>query len=228
MTTTKTILKAAKRESTGKGGARKLRQTGQVPAVLYGKGMDPVSLSVDAHDAMHLFQTISVENTLVDLKVEGVREPFVTLVREIQTHPYKPDLVHIDFLRVQEGVEVELEVPVHLSGTPVGVKQSGGVLEQVIHELAVRCIPSKIPESIEVDVTDLDVDDSIHVSDIEVGEGVEITIPPERVVCLVAMPRVVIEEVEEEVEELEGEAALEREGEGADEEEAAEAGGDEA
>jgi len=212
--TTKTILKAAKRESTGKGGARKLRRGGQVPAVLYGKDMEPVSLSVDAHDAMHLFQAISVENTLVDLKVEGVREPFVTLVREIQTHPFKPDLVHIDFLRVQEGVAVELEVPVHLVGVPVGVKQEGGVLEQVIHELAVRCIPSNIPESIEVDVTGLELDDSIHVSDIAVGEGVEITIPPERVVCLVAMPRVVIEEVEEEEEgeELEGEAVLEGEG----------------
>jgi len=212
--TTKTILKAAKREGTGKGGARKLRRGGQVPAVLYGKDMEPVSLSVDAHDAMHLFQAISVENTLVDLKVEGVREPFVTLVREIQTHPFKPDLVHIDFLRVQEGVAVELEVPVHLVGVPVGVKQEGGVLEQVIHELAVRCIPSNIPESIEVDVTGLELDDSIHVSDIAVGEGVEITIPPERVVCLVAMPRVVIEEVEEEEEgeELEGEAVLEGEG----------------
>ncbi len=227
--TTKTILKAAKRGGTGKGEARKLRSTGQVPAVLYGKGMDPVSLSVDAHDAMHLFQTISVENTLVDLKVEGVREPFVTLVREIQTHPYKPDLVHIDFLRVQEGVEVELEVPVHLIGVPAGVKQDGGVLEQVIHELAVRCIPSKIPESIDVDVTGLELDGSIHVSDIAVGEGVEITIPPERVICLVAMPKVVIEEVEEEeeAEALEGEAVLEGEGE-AETEEAPESTEDEA
>lgn len=213
--TTKTVLKASKREGTGKGGARKLRQTGRVPAVLYGKDMSPVSLSVDAHDAMHLFQTISVENTLVDLKVEGVKEPFVTLVREIQTHPYKPDLVHIDFLRVQEGVEVELEVPVHLVGTPVGVKQEGGVLEQVIHELAVRCIPAKIPESIEVDVSGLELDGSIHVSDIGVDEGVEITIPGDRVVCLVAVPRVVIEDVvEEEAEEVEGEVAAEAEGEG--------------
>jgi len=227
--TTKTILKAAKRDGTGKGEARKLRRAGQVPAVLYGKDMDPVSLSVDAHDAMHLFQTISVENTLVDLKVEGVREPFVTLVRDIQTHPYKPDLVHIDFLRVQEGVEVELEVPVHLTGIPVGVKNDGGVLEQVIHELAVRCIPSKIPESIEVDVTGLELDGSMHVSDIAVGEGVEITIPPERVICLVAMPKVVIEDVEEEeeAEALEGEAVLEGEGE-AETEEAPEPTEDEA
>ncbi len=214
--TTKTILKAAKREGTGKGGARKLRQTGRVPAVLYGKDMSPVSLSVDAHDVRHLFQTISVENTLVDLKVEGVKEPFVTLVREIQTHPYKPDLVHIDFLRVQEGVEVELEVPLHLVGTPVGVKQEGGVLEQMIHELAVRCIPSEIPEAIEIDVSGLALDDSVHVSDIAFGEGVEITIPGDRVVCLVAMPRVVVEEVEEEEEGegVEGEMALEAEGEG--------------
>ncbi len=212
--TTKTMLKAAKREETGKGGARRLRRTGRVPAVLYGKDMDAMLLSVDAHDAMHLFQSISVENTLVDLKVEGVKESFSTLVREIQTHPYKSDLVHIDFLRVQEGVEIEVEIPVHLVGTPLGVKQHGGVLEQILHELAVRCVPSKIPESVEVDVSGLDLDQSIHVDDIVVGEGVEITIPGERTVCLVAVPRVVVEEVEvEEGEELEGaEAAEETEG----------------
>ncbi len=204
--TTKTTLKAAKREDTGKGGARKLRQTGRVPAVLYGKDMDVMHLSVDAHDAMHLFHTISVENTLVDLKVEGVKDSFSTLVREIQTHPYKPDLVHIDFLRVQEGVTIEVEIPLHLVGTPVGVKHHGGVLEQIIHELPVRCIPSKIPESLEVDVSELDLDGSIHVEDLVVGEGVEIAIAPERTVCLVAVPRVVIEEAEEpeEGEALEG------------------------
>ncbi len=220
--TTKTTLKAAKREDTGKGGSRQLRRAGKVPAVLYGKDMDVMHLSVDAHDAMHLFQTISVENTLVDLKVEGIKESFSTLVREIQTHSYKPGLVHIDFLRVQEGVTIEVEIPIHLVGTPVGVKNHGGVLEQIIHNLAVLCIPSQIPESVEIDVSGLDLDDSIHVSDIAVGEGVEIAVPADRTVCLVAVPRVVAEDVPaEEGEGVEGAVGAE-EGEGGEAPEAAE------
>ncbi len=221
--TTKTTLKAARRDDTGKGDSRKLRMTGRVPAVLYGKDMDVMHLSVNAHDALRLFQTISVENTLVDLDVEGVGDTFSTLVREIQTHPYKPDLVHIDFLRVQEGVAIEVEIPVHLVGTPIGVKQHGGVLEQIIHDLTVRCVPSSIPEAIEVDVSELDVDESLRVADLVVGEGVEVTVPAERTVCLVAVPRIVAEPTEEAAEAAEGaEGAGAEPGEGAEAREAGE------
>ncbi|MEQ8329045.1 MAG: 50S ribosomal protein L25/general stress protein Ctc [Longimicrobiales bacterium] len=188
MTMTKT-LNATKRDATGKGAARKFRQQGRVPAVVYGKDLDSIHLTVDAQEALHLFETISVENTIVELAVDGDDAPHQTLVREIQAHPFRRELIHIDFLRVQAGVMVELEIPVHLEGTPVGVKQHGGVLDHVIHELPVKCIPSKIPDQIVIDVSHLDVNEAIHVSDLDLGEGVEITISPEQTICGVSIPK---------------------------------------
>lgn len=184
-------LNAQKREGTGKGVARQLRLAGRVPAVLYGREFDAVHLSVDAHEAKSLFQSISTENTILALDVEGDKEPYRTLVREIQTHPWKGSLVHIDFLRIQKGVMVDVEVPIHLIGTPTGVKNGRGIVEQVIHEIAVRCIPSKIPQSIDVDISHLDVNESLHVSDVEFGEGVEVMIDEANTICAVAIPRAV-------------------------------------
>ena len=197
-------LSATKREGTGKGVARKLRTAGQVPAVVYGKDMEAVSLAVDAHEAEHLFQGISVASTIVDLKIEGERRPLPTLVREVQTHPYRPELIHIDFYRIQKGVAVEVEVPLELEGTPEGVR-NGGTLEQVFHVIPIKCLPSNIPEAITVDVTGLNVGDSIHAYDLEIGEGIELLMDPERTLAAVAAPRAEEEVVEEE--ELEGEAA---------------------
>ena len=197
-------LKALKREGTGKGVARKLRQEGRVPAVLYGRELGTMHLSLDTHEAENLFHSISTENTIVDLKVEGVGELFQTLVREIQSHPFKSSLIHVDFLRIQAGVAVDVEVPLHLIGDPIGVKNSGGVLEQVLNELPVKCIPSKIPEFIEVDVSELDINDSLHVYDLELEEGINITVDEERTICAVAIPKVVEEAVVEEDELLEG------------------------
>ena len=102
----KATLKAQKRDTSGKGAARTLRRTGRVPAVLYGRELDSLHLSVDAREAEYLFHSISVDNTIVDLAVEGEKKPYQTLVREIQTHPWKESLMHIDFLRVQEGVDM--------------------------------------------------------------------------------------------------------------------------
>ena len=197
-------LKAQKREGTGKGVARKLRQEGRVPAVLYGRELGTMHLSLDTHEAENLFHSISTENTIVGLKVEGVGELFQTLVREIQSHPFKDSLIHVDFLRIQAGVAVDVEVPLRLIGDPIGVKNSGGVLEQVLNELPVKCIPSKIPELIEVDVSELDINDSLHVYDLELEEGINITVDEERTICAVAIPKVVEEAVVEEDELLEG------------------------
>jgi len=209
---TKATLKAQKREDLGKGASRTLRRTGRVPAVLYGRELESVHLSVDSHEAEHLFHSISVDNTIVDLSVDGEKKPYQTLVREIQTHPWRDTLVHIDFLRIQEGVAVDLEVPVELIGVPVGVRLKGGVLEQIVHELEVRCIPSKIPESFTLDVTELDINDSLHVSDIQLPEGVEILMSPDQTICAVAIPRVVEEaELAEPVVVAEGEEAAEGE-----------------
>lgn len=211
-------LSATRREGTGKGVARKLRAAGQVPAVVYGKDMEAVSLSVDAHAAEHLFQGISVASTIVDLKIKGERKPLQTLVREVQTHPYRPELIHIDFYRIQKGVAVEVEVPLNLEGTPEGVR-NGGTLEQVFHVIPVKCIPSKIPEAITVDVTGLNIGDALHAYDLEIDEDLELLMDADRTLASVAAPRAEEEVVEEEVlagEELEAAepVAAEAEGEG--------------
>ena len=122
-----TTLNAQKRDDKGKGAARKLRQQGRVPAGLYGRELDSVHLSVDAHEVEHLFHSISVDNTIVKLAVDGDSEPYETLVREIQTHPWRASLLHIDFLRIQKGVAVDVDVPLRLLGVPLGVKSEGGV-----------------------------------------------------------------------------------------------------
>lgn len=189
-------LKAELRDGTGKGVARKLRAAGRLPAVVYGGDDAPTHISLDAHDAEYLFRNISVDNTIVGLEIDGEKEPVDTLVREIQTHPWKSMLLHVDFLRIQKGVMVEMTVPVNLVGTPVGVKVDSGVLEQVIHDLPIRCIPSKIPESIEVDVSEMQVNDVLHIADLTFDEGVEVTIAPERTICSVSQPRLEEEPVE--------------------------------
>ncbi len=186
-------LKAERREGTGKGVARKLRAAGKLPAVVYGGDGDTDHISLDAHDAEYLFHNISVDNTIVEIEIEGEKEPVRTLVREIQTHPWKATLLHVDFLRIQKGVAVEMVVPLQLTGNPVGVAMDGGVLDQILNDLPIRCIPSKIPEVIEVDISHLALNEVLHVSDISVEEGIEITIAPERTICSVSMPKAAAE-----------------------------------
>lgn len=190
-------LKASPREEKGKGAARKLRSSGRVPAVVYGGDADTLSLSVDSNEAYNLFQRISVENTIVDLSVEGQKKPIQTLVREIQAHPYRPELVHIDFWRVTKGVAIEVEIPVHLEGTPVGVKDQGGILDQVIHTLTIRSIPSKIPESIIVDISGLELNQSLHVSGMDLDPEMQVLTDPERTVATVYAPKAEIVEAGE-------------------------------
>ncbi|MGW8265741.1 MAG: 50S ribosomal protein L25 [Longimicrobiales bacterium] len=199
-----TELKAAYRTETGKEYARKLRADGRIPAVLYGKDMEAKALSLDLQETEYLFQRIAVENTILDLVIDGEKEPVQTLIREIQSHPHKAGLLHVDFLRIQKGVAVEVDIPVNLEGVPQGVRDSGGVLEQVINEIRVKCIPSAIPEVVSIDVSGLGVGDSIHVYDIDLGEEVEVLVDADRTICNVAIPRVVAVE-EEEPEEEEGE-----------------------
>ena len=211
--TVKTGLTARRRKETGKGAARRLRAAGQVPAVLYGKDQKPISLTLDSREALHLFHSISVENTIVNVQIDDDKEELETLVREIQMHPYRPDIVHVDFYCIERGVALEVDIPANYIGTPQGVRD-GGILEVILHEFRVKCLPSKIPEIIEVDISGLDIGDSIHASEITTDEGVELLTDPGQTICLVSAPREeeeeeeeVLEEGEEGVEGEEGEAA---------------------
>ncbi len=193
-----TTLSLRTRSETGKGVARKLRRSGRVPGVIYGGGASPVLVSMAAREALSLFQSISVENTILQLSVDD-REAERALVREVQVHPYRTELLHVDFLRVQRGVAIEVHVPVHLTGIPEGVKL-GGVLEQVLHDIVVKCIPSKIPPSIEVDVTELGAGEVVRAGDLEMPEDVDILSDLDLTVCAVVAARVEEEEEEEEEE----------------------------
>jgi len=201
--TKNTVLKAQPRADTGKEAARRLRAEGRIPAVIYGKEMEARGLSLDLQETEYLFQRIAVENTILDLVIDGDDEPVQTLIREIQSYPHKPGLLHVDFLRIQKGVAVEVEIPVNLDGIPVGVREAGGIMEQLINELRVKCIPSMIPEVVTLDVTGLEVGDSLHVSDVDLGEGVDLLVDPERTICSVQIPKVIVVEEEEPEEELE-------------------------
>ena len=211
--TGKTGLTARRRYETGKGVARRLRAAGQVPAVLYGKDQEPVSLTLDAREALNLFHSISVENTIVNVRIDDDKEELETLVREIQMHPFRPDIVHVDFYCIERGVALEVDIPADYVGTPHGVRD-GGVLEIILHEFRVKCLPVDIPETITVDISALDIGDSIHASEISMDEAVELLTDPGQTICLVSAPRVE-EEEEEEVEEgeegIEGEEAVEGE-----------------
>ncbi len=152
-------LKAALRSSAGKGTARKLRAAGQVPAVLYGHGEKPRPLAVNAHELGLLIAAVNVENTLVRLDIEG-EGPQDVLLREVQMHAYKPEALHV-------------KIPVRLTGTPVGVHTDGGILDHVLYDLDVECLPGNIPDGVEIDVSNLALGESVRVGDIPPREGVK-------------------------------------------------------
>jgi large subunit ribosomal protein L25 len=198
---TEAILKATTRTESGKGAARKLRATGMVPAVVYGGTEEALPLTLNRNEAFNLFQSISVENTIVTLDVKGVKGGIQTLVRDIQAHPFRPEILHVDFLRIQAGVAIEVDIPVNLTGTPVGVKNQGGILDQVLHVISVRSIPSKIPESIEVDIESLEVGQSLHVGELGLEDEMEVLTDLDRMVVQVAYPKVEAEPEEGELDE---------------------------
>ncbi len=194
-------LNLLRRGESGKGAARKLRRSGRVPGVIYGGADEPVMVSMEAREALQLFRSIPVDNTVLQLSLDGEAGREQALVREVQVHPCRTELLHVDFLRIQRGVPIEVHVPVHLVGLPDGVRNEGGILDQVAHDIIVKCIPSLIPEAIEVDVTHLGVGDVLRAGDVEMPEGVDNLVDPERMICGVATARVDLEDVEEEEEE---------------------------
>lgn len=184
------VLKASPRSETGKGSNRKMRSTGRIPAVVYGHGERTRHLSVDAHELELLFSRVHWENTIIRLDIEGERGEVRALVREVQSHPARGDVLHVDFQQIHAGEKVTVEVPIRLVGAAPGVK-TGGILMNTVTDLEVRCSADRIPEYIEVDVSALEIGDSIHLRDITLPEGVEAQIDADRTICSVAPPTVV-------------------------------------
>lgn len=206
-----TVLSSEKRDERGSRPAGRLRRAGRVPAVVYGLGGENLTVTVPERELNQILHSDSGVNTVITLKVDGSDQ--LTLARQIQRHPVRGDLLHVDFIRVDPDVLVAAEVPVHLEGEPEGVR-IGGVLEQLVFTLSIEAKPSDIPNSIEVDVTALQIGDQLRVEELALPPGVQVTQELDELVAQVVMPRVVEEEPTEaeegeEAEGVEGEAAEE-------------------
>jgi large subunit ribosomal protein L25 len=177
-------LNASPRTGTGKGAARTLRQAGQIPGVIYGHARQPQSLALNAREFDRLMERVTA-STVIDLDVGGKTSK--TLIREIQRHPYKREVLHVDFLELVAGEKVTVEIPIVYVGTPQGVRD-GGILEQIKHELTVEADPTTLPEHIEVDVSALTIGHTLYVRDVRVPEGATVLDDPDSPVALVAAP----------------------------------------
>ena len=185
-------LSANAREAAGKGGARQLRLNGQIPAVIYGHAREAQSLTLNARDLDKMLEHIQAESTVIEVTVGGRTSK--TLIRDIQRHPFKRQILHVDFQELVAGEKVTVNIPITLVGIPEGVRLGGGVLDQTMREVEIEVDPSNIPDHIEYDVTSMVIGDSVHVSDLKVPEGVEVLDDPESSVAVLAAPRAVIEE----------------------------------
>ena len=183
-----TTLNAKSRSGTGKGAARTLRRDGQVPAVIYGHAREPLSISVDAKELSLLLDRISAASTVVELAIDGGSAR--TLIREIQRHPVKKhNILHVDFQELVAGEKVTVSVPLVFVNQEALIRATGGILDQVMHELEIEVDPSAIPNHVDVDVASLTIGHSLHVSDIKLPEGVETLDDPEATVCVLSAPR---------------------------------------
>ena len=189
---TNATLTATPRAETGKGVARKLRAAGDVPAVIYGHARAPQSLTINARDLDRLLARISAANTVVELSLGGGTAR--TLIREIQRHPFKRQVLHVDFQELVAGEKVTVKVPLVLVGTADGVRNGGGVLDQVLYSLEIESDPSSIPNHIDVDVSAVGVGESIHVRDLTLPQGITVLDDADASVLSVQITRAAVED----------------------------------
>ena len=206
------VLTALPRKELGKNANRRLRATEKIPAIVYGRAMDPISLAVDPKDVFSILHSESGRNTVFKLNVD--KKQLDVLIRELQLDPIRGHLVHADFQTISMDETRAFNVPIHPVGESEGVK-GGGILDIVVREIEVECLPKDVPDHITVDVSHLEVGDAIRVGELEITfEDVEILSDSDLVLLTVVPPKV---EVEPEPEEVEGEEAELEEGEEAPE-----------
>jgi large subunit ribosomal protein L25 len=180
-------LSANPRTGVGKGVARSLRRDGRIPGVVYGRAREPLALSLDARELERLLGHINAETTVIDLALDGGNTR--TLIREIQRHPLQRNVIHVDFYELVAGEKVTVRVPIVLVGTPAGVRLSAGIMTQVLQELECTVDPANIPNRIEFDVTEVTIGHSVHVSDLQIPDGVEVGDDPSETVMIVSAPK---------------------------------------
>jgi large subunit ribosomal protein L25 len=193
-------LKAEPRTNVGRSAVRKLKARGIIPAVIYGGKDKPQPLQVAARDINAMMSHASGENVLVELEIAGEKSNRAALVQEVQHSPVRGDIVHVDFHAISMDQMIQAEVPLEPTGTPVGVKTFGGLLEQSLRALAIECLPGDLPDRITVDVSQLNIGDSIHVRDIQFPPGVTPKVQPDLTAFSVVEPLVEEEPVVAETE----------------------------
>ena len=212
-------VQARLRSGRGKNDARRARRDGMVPVTVYGAGGETVAAVAPLRDLAAILRSESGRNTIFTIEVDGLGASEV-MFHDRQIDPIKGRLMHADLTRLVKGQKIEVTVPLHLTGEPIGVKEKQGVLEQIIREIEIKCDPRDIPDAFEVDVSNLDVHDLLHVSDIPVAQGIEILTDAEQVIATVGIvkeevvPVVPVEGEEPAEPEVIGKGKKEEEGEG--------------
>lgn len=183
-------LKGEVREKHGKGPARAARREGKVPGVIYGRGEPSLSISVDRKELITVMAGQAGSNVIIDLRLAGLEaQDRKALIRELQRDPLTGEITHIDLQHISMTQLITVEVPVHVTGTAIGVKDFGGILEFVTRTIQVECLPTEIPDAITVDISALGIHDAIHVRDISLPNAT-ITLDPEQVLVTVVAPTV--------------------------------------
>jgi len=215
-----TNLKAIVRESIGSAESRRLRKDGNIPAIVYGLGMDPLSVALNAREFRNALKTEAGTNVIINLEVGS--DNFTALAREIQKHPYRDEYLHIDLIQIDLTQTVEADVQIDFVGVPIGVKEEGGLVQTINSSISISALPTNIPTSIELDVSALNVGDNLTATDVSLPEGVELANEDdESLLVTITLPRAAVEE-EEDLDELGMEGEEGADGESA--EEAAEEG----
>ncbi|HEU4562990.1 MAG TPA: 50S ribosomal protein L25, partial [Gemmatimonadaceae bacterium] len=176
-------LSATPRSDVGKGAARKIRAAARTPGVVYGHHREPQPLTIETREFEKLLDRIAGETTIIELSLDG--QTLRTLIREVQRHPYKRQILHVDFQELVAGERVTVELPIRIVGTPEGVRNAGGILDQIMHALTVEVDPSNIPNHLDVDVAALGLNESVHVRDLQLPEGVQALADEDATVCVV-------------------------------------------
>jgi large subunit ribosomal protein L25 len=182
----KIVVKAEKKESGNKNSNRRLRAAGKVPVVVYGGGTESVAAVADLKDLAAIIRTDSGVNSVFTIDIDG-QENYDVIFQDRQIDPIRGRLIHADLRRFARGEKIEMTVPIHLIGEAKGLEEEGAVLSQAMHTIKVLCEPAKTPDSIDLDVSELEAGHALHVSDLKVGEGIEITEDPETVVASIVI-----------------------------------------